>query len=112
MGRKVDDALMTAAEALREFVADTAAAGASLVAPRAPEHWFADEEVAAALRRGASLASLASVPLVRATARSAKANLSINAGVLAAIDAEANRRGLTRSALVEAMARHSLASMA
>jgi predicted RNase H-like HicB family nuclease len=109
MGSTVDDALMAAAEALREFDADAATAGAKLTAPRAPEHWFADEEVAAALRQGASLAS---VPLVRATARSAKANLSINAGVLAAIDAEAHRRGLTRSALVEAMARHSLASMA
>jgi predicted RNase H-like HicB family nuclease len=109
MGATVDDALLAAAEALREFDADAAAAGVSLAAPRSPEQWFADDEVAVALRQGASLAS---VPLVRTTARSAKANLSLNAGVLAAIDAEASRRGLTRSALVEAMARHSLASMA
>ncbi|MHB8531054.1 MAG: hypothetical protein ACYC8V_16275 [Caulobacteraceae bacterium] len=54
---------------------------------------------------------LASVPLVGAAARSAQANLSINAGLLAAIDATA-RRGLTRSARIEAMARHGLASMA
>jgi hypothetical protein len=64
--------------------------------------------VNAAVKSGASFAS---VPLVRETGASVKANLSINAGVLAAIDMEASRRGLTRSALVEVMARHALASM-
>ncbi|MHB8530158.1 MAG: type II toxin-antitoxin system HicB family antitoxin, partial [Caulobacteraceae bacterium] len=96
MGRTVDGALLAAAEALREFDADAVSAGARLPSPSAPEHWLADAAVAAALKAGASLAS---VPLVRASAHSAKANLSINAGLLAAIDAEAARRGLTRSAL-------------
>lgn len=108
MAGTVEDALLSAAEALREFDADATAAGAPLAAPRGPERWLEDGDVVAALRAGASLAS---VPLVRATGHSAKANLSINAGVLAAIDAEAARRGLTRSALIEAMARHSLVSM-
>ena len=107
MAETIDDAMLRAAEALREFDADVTAAGASMPPATAAERVRDDPEVAAALRDGASLAS---VPLVRETARTVKANLSINAGVLAAIDAEASRQGLTRSALVEAMARRSLAS--
>jgi len=109
MGATVDEALLNAAKALREFDADTAAHGAALAPPRAPEQWLTVAEVVAALQSGASLAS---VPVVRAAGHNAKANLSNNAGVLAAIDAEAARHGVTPSARVEAMARHALASMA
>ena len=107
MGETVDDALFNAAEALREFDADVAGAGGVIANPRSAEALRADLEVADALRAGASLAS---VPLVRQSARSVKANLSLNAGVLAAIDAEAARLGVSRSALVETMARRALAS--
>ena len=61
-----------------------------------------------ALRDGAQLAS---VPLVRSTGKPVKANLSIDAGVLAALDDEAVRRKLTRSALVELLAREMLVRM-
>lgn len=47
---------------------------------------------------------------VRATGRPVKANL--DSGVLAAIDAEAARRKLTRSGLVELLARHGLTDLA
>jgi predicted RNase H-like HicB family nuclease len=107
MGATLDAAMLGAAEALREYDADVTAAGASLPPASVAERLREDPEVAAALRDGASLTSIA---LVRETARTVKANLSINAGVLAAIDAEAARRGLTRSALVESMARRLLAS--
>jgi hypothetical protein len=53
-------------------------------------------------------AQLATVPLVRATGRPVKANLSLDAGVLAALNAEADRRKLTRSALIELLAREML----
>lgn len=109
MGVSLDEALAGAAEALREFDAEITAMGFVIAPPRSPEHLRRDAEIMDAIRAGASLAI---VPLVRETGRSVKANLSLNAGVLAAIDAEAHRRGLTRSALVEAMARHSLSSMA
>jgi predicted RNase H-like HicB family nuclease len=109
MGETVDEAMLNAAEALREFDADVTASGGALAGPRPAEACLADPEVAATLREGASLAS---VPLVRQSPRSVKANLSINAGVLAAIDAEATRRGVSRSALVEMIARNALASMA
>ena len=52
------------------------------------------------------------MPLVLNSGRPAKANLSIDAGVLAAIDAEAKRRKLTRSAFIELMARHALPDIA
>lgn len=109
MGETVDQAMLNAAEALREFDYDVAAAGGAIADPRSAEQVILDSEVAAALREGASLAS---VPLVRQSAKSVKANLSINAGVLAAIDAEASRQGVSRSALVEMMARRALSTMA
>ncbi len=78
----------------REFAADVEAAGETFPPPRSPEACRTDPEVASALREGASLTSVA---LVRETGRSVKANLSINGGVLAVIDAEAAVLGLTRS---------------
>lgn len=65
-----------------------------------------DPDVSVARGAGASLAAVGSC----ATGRPTKANLSIDAGVLAAIDEEA-RRKLTRSALVELLARHALADL-
>jgi hypothetical protein len=41
-----------------------------------------------------------------------RANLSLDGGVVAAIDAEAAPRGITRSAMVEVMARQQLPEMA
>jgi hypothetical protein len=52
------------------------------------------------------------VPLVRETGKPVKANLSIDSGVLAALDEEAERRKLTRSAFVEMIARRMLTEMA
>jgi hypothetical protein len=56
-------------------------------------------------------AQLATEPLVRASGRPVKANLSLDAGVLAALDAEADRRKLTRSALIELLAREMLVTV-
>lgn len=66
-------------------------------------------EVKAALAEGAGLAA---VPLVRETGKPIKANLSIDSGVLAALDEEAARRRLTRSAFVELLARTMLTKVA
>jgi len=104
MGGTVDEALAHAAEALRDWINLTEET-AVVPSPRSLEDIRSDAEIAEALREGASLAI---VPLVRDTGRPAKANLSIDAGILAAIDEEAARRKLTRSALVELMARRML----
>ena len=76
---------------------------------RALEDIRSDPEVVEAVSNGATLAS---VPLICETGRPVKANLSIDAGVLAAIDAEAARRKLTRSAFIELLARHALPDLA
>jgi predicted RNase H-like HicB family nuclease len=107
MGGTVDEALAQAAEALRDWIHVTEEA-TGVPPPRALEEIRSDPAVAEALRDGASLAV---VPLVRDTGRPAKANLSIDAGILAAIDEEAARRKLTRSALVELMARRMLSEL-
>jgi predicted RNase H-like HicB family nuclease len=105
MGRTVDAALVNAAEALRDWIEVTEESMASVPSPRPIEALRKDREVARALRLGAILAS---VPLIRESGRPVKANLSLDSGILKAIDAEAKRRKLTRSSLVEAMAREAL----
>ena len=109
MGVTVEGAIANAAEAMRDWVAVTVETGGEIPVPRPPETLRADPDVVEALREGATLAS---VPLVREAGRPSKANLSIDAGILAAIDAEARRRNLTRSAFVELMARHALPELA
>jgi hypothetical protein len=49
-------------------------------------------------------------PLVLDAARRVKANLSLDAGLLSAIDEAAERRGLTRSAFLASAAREKIES--
>ncbi len=102
MGRTIDEALRHAADAMRDWAELTVESGRPVPRPRPLETLRRDPEVVEALAEGATLAS---VPLVRETGRPVKANLSLDSGVLAAIDAEAQRQKLTRSALVELMAK-------
>jgi predicted RNase H-like HicB family nuclease len=105
MGRTVDEALANSAEILAEFAKLEEVAGRSLPQPRRPEDILADpafaDDIAAALM-------LASVPLIREAGKPVRANLSLDPGILAAIDAAAQRMGLTRSAMVEALAKEGL----
>ena len=105
MGATIDEALANTAAAMRDWVEVTEEAGGPVAPPRSIEAIAKDSDVAAELARGAVLAS---VPLIRESGRPAKANLSIDSGVLSAIDEEARRRKLTRSALIEAMAKTAL----
>ncbi|HLJ72492.1 MAG TPA: type II toxin-antitoxin system HicB family antitoxin [Roseiarcus sp.] len=109
MGDTVEGALANAADALRDWIDLTEENGDSVPPPRPLEALRTDGEVARALSDGASLAA---VPLVRETGKSIKANLSLDAGLLAAIDEEAQRRKLTRSAFIELMARRMLSEVA
>jgi predicted RNase H-like HicB family nuclease len=102
MGKSIDDAMNNAAASLRDWVEVAEESGAKVPVPRAARR---DREVKEALTAGAQLAS---VPLVRETGKPVKANLSLDSGVLAALDHEADRRNLTRSALIELMAREML----
>ena len=109
MGAPLEEAVVNAAEAMLDWVDVTVEMGGAIPEPRTIEALLADTEVHEDIAAGALLRS---VPLVRHSGRSAKANLSIDAGILAAIDAEARRRKLTRSAFIELMARHALPEMA
>jgi predicted RNase H-like HicB family nuclease len=109
MGATIDEAIANAAEAMRDWANATEQKGGAIPPPRARESVCEDSEASEMLGEGALLVR---VPLVRETGRPVKANLSIDAGVLAAIDAEAKRRKLTRSAFIELMARHALPEMA
>jgi len=109
MGKTVEQALANAAESLRDWIEVTEANGEVPPAPRPLEKLRRDADVAAAFAGGATLAA---VPLVRETGRPIKANLSIDSGILAAIDEEAARRRLTRSAFVEMIVRRMLPEVA
>ena len=109
MGDTVEDALTNAVEAMRDWVEVVEERGGTLPPASTIDHLRTDPDVAAALAEGAMLTTIA---LVRHTGRPVKANLSLDAGVLAALDAEAKRRGLTRSAMVEAMTRQLAAGSA
>lgn len=107
MGASVEEAIANAGDSLRDWVEVTEEHGGSIPAPRPVEAVRKDPDVVEALADGALLAS---VPLIRETGRPVKANLSIDEGVLKAIDQEAGPRKLTRSALIEMMARGYLLS--
>ncbi len=109
MGKTMDEALAHAAKALRDWVEITEENKGKCPAPRNLETLKRDHDVKEALKSGAGLAV---VPLVRETGKPVKANLSIDAGVLAALDEEASRRKLTRSAFVEMLARTMLTKVA
>lgn len=109
MGETVEAAIANAAEAMRDWIEVTIEHGGTVPDARPLEAVRKDADVLQALGEGASLAC---VPLVRETGRPAKANLSIDAGILSAIDSEASRRKLTRSAFIELMAKHALPELA
>ena len=54
---------------------------------------------------------LAAILAVRSTGKPVRANLSLDQGIVSAIDAAAHRRGITRSAMVEMLARQHLYEM-
>ena len=106
-GTTIDDALRNAVEAVTLWVEDARADGEKIPPPRTAEKLRSDPEVAAALVDGGVLAY---VPLVLDAARPVKANLSLDAGLLNAIDEAAERRGLTRSAFLASAAREKIES--
>ena len=83
-------------------IEDAAADGETLPAPRSFAEIAKEPEVVAALKEGAALAI---VPLLIESGRSVKANLSLDAWLLAAIDEAAAAHGLTRSAFLSCAAR-------
>jgi predicted RNase H-like HicB family nuclease len=104
-GRTIDEAYSNAVEAVRLWVEDAETDGEKLPRSRSVEAMRADPEIAAALAGGAVIAM---VPVLRDAGRPAKANLSLDAGLLEAIDEAAAAHGLTRSAFIASAAREKI----
>lgn len=94
MGVTIDEALLNAEEALRDYVIEAEQSGEKPVSPSLIEE--VETPVGSAL---------VSIPLIRLSGHSVRANLMLDEGVLAYIDGEARRRGMTRTKFVEWMTR-------
>ncbi len=94
MGNTLDAALVNAEEALRDCAIEAEKEGETITPPSALER--------VKIPAGRALAS---VPLIRISGRSVRAHMTLDEGVAAFIDGEARRRGMTRKAYVEWMAR-------
>lgn len=94
MGKTLDEALVNAEEALRDYVVEMEKDGETVTPPSALERV---KPPAGCL--------LASIPLLRLSGRSVRANMLLDEGVAAFIASEAQRRGMTRTAYVEWMTR-------
>lgn len=94
---RLDDVVVNASEALSLFAED-----AAMPKPRGIESVRADADISEALAGGAFLVS---VPYIENDARVVRANITMEAGLLKAIDATARSRKLTRSAFLAQAAR-------
>ncbi len=94
MGGTMDQALVNAEDALRDYAIETEKDGEARISPSAIEDVVPPTG-----------STLVSVPLIHLSGRSIRANMMLDEGVIAFIDGEAKRRGMTRTAYVEWMAR-------
>jgi predicted RNase H-like HicB family nuclease len=96
----IEDIVPNAIEALSLYAED-----AQLPASRSIDQLRNDPDVAADLASGAFLVA---VPVIENDARVVRANITMESGMLKAIDAEAKARGLTRSAFLAQAARRAI----
>lgn len=106
-GSTIDEAVANAQEAVALWADEMAAQGGEVPRPRSMEEVLADPEIAAALHAGTS--ALIMVPLVRDSGRPTRINVSLDRGLLEAIDEAAAARKLTRSAFLASAAREKIA---
>lgn len=109
MGRTMDEVIQLGAEVLSEWAYDVMADGRRLPKPRTMEQLRKDPEVQGDLATGSVFVS---VPLLLDSGRSTRANISLDAGLLNAIDETAHRQGVTRSAFIAAAAREKIKATA
>jgi predicted RNase H-like HicB family nuclease len=100
-GATPEAAIADAISALRELAAHQAARGIALNSPRRVQAVIADRASGFDAAAGESIVM---VPLILDRGRPVKANISLDAGLLEAIDDEAVRRGLTRSGFLASAA--------
>jgi hypothetical protein len=98
-----------AISAVREWILDAREHGQAIPEPRDMNALKATDEVAEALRDGAAFIV---IPVLIESGRPAKANLSLDAGLLEAIDEAAKTSGLTRSSFIATAAREKITGSA
>lgn len=103
MGETEEEVIDNATEALAEWAAEVLAAGGELPRPRSYVELLKSGEYE--LGTGGVIAH---VPLLLETGKLARANISLDAGLLADIDQAAARRGVTRSAFLASAAREKI----
>ena len=94
MGKTMDDAMAAAVDALSDAARELSDQGKALPPPSRLEDVSVPEG-----------AVLVSIPLLKTTGKDRRANLTLDEGILEFIDGEARRRGMTRKAFIEWMAR-------
>ncbi len=100
MGATAEEAWGNAVEVLADWVVEMGGAEAVPV-PRPLTAYRDDPEVKEAMSDGAVLVA---IPLLIESGKSVRANISMDQGILAAIDAAAAERGLTRSSFLTSAA--------
>ena len=94
MGKTIDEAMVNAEEALRDYAIEAEKDNEAIIPPSSMERVETQAGQA-----------LVSIPLIRLSGRSVRRHMTLDEGVAAFIDSEARRRGMTRTAYVEWMAR-------
>ena len=94
MGASMDEAMINAEEALRDYALQAERDEDAIVPPSAIESV-----------KPPSGSALVAIPLIRLSGRRVRANLTLDEGVAEFINSEARRRRMTRTAYVEWMAR-------
>ena len=105
-GRSVEDALNRGEAALAFHVEGMREDGIALPAPRSVDVILAD----ASLGEWREEAQIAHVALIIDRGSPRRVNVSLDPGLLDAIDSEATRRGMTRSAFLSSAARAEIAA--
>jgi predicted RNase H-like HicB family nuclease len=102
-GATPEAAIADAMSAARDWISHRAVKGEAAPKPRTMQQVLKTEDIDAANNEVAVI-----IPVVLDAGRTVRASLTFDAGLLEAIDAEATRRGLTRSAFLASAARDRL----
>lgn len=102
-GASPEEAIADATAAMREWAEARMAKHLQLPGPRTVAELLQQDEIDSAAGESAVM-----IPVLIDSGRPVRANLSLDAGLLAAIDEEASRRGLTRSAFIASAAREKI----
>ena len=94
MGETMDEGVVNAEEALRDYVTETERDGGRVIGASPLEQASPPEG-----------SVLVAIPLIRLSGRTVRANLTLDEGVVEFMDSEARRRHMTRKAFVEWMTR-------